>query len=191
MRIITCLLCEKEKKHYAKNLCENCYAKKQYKKFCEKKKTYQRKYHHKNKENCNRKSKEYRKNNLESIKRYDRQRYQKNKVKKLEYQKGYAQNNKKKIKIYKKRYFKENRKKINKWHREYYSENPEVKLKYKARELAYKKITKNPICCEKCGEKTEKLERHHKDYLKPLEIIWLCKNCHRIEDKNMKNGNKP
>lgn len=31
--------------------------------------------------------------------------------------------------------------------------------------------------CEKCGS-NEKLERHHTDYGKPLEVLTLCKNCH-------------
>ena len=36
------------------------------------------------------------------------------------------------------------------------------------------KITR---CCEKCGSNNN-LERHHKDYSKPLEVQVLCKNCH-------------
>jgi len=40
-------------------------------------------------------------------------------------------------------------------------------------------ITKQP--CEKCG--CEKVEAHHEDYLKPLEINWLCKKHHAEADK--------
>lgn len=29
------------------------------------------------------------------------------------------------------------------------------------------------ICSQKC-----KLESHHEDYSKPLDIVWLCKECH-------------
>lgn len=32
--------------------------------------------------------------------------------------------------------------------------------------------------CENCGS-TEKLERHHPDYSKPLEVQTLCINCHK------------
>lgn len=36
------------------------------------------------------------------------------------------------------------------------------------------KIVKSP--CAKCGEL--KVEAHHEDYAKPLEVIWLCRACH-------------
>lgn len=41
-------------------------------------------------------------------------------------------------------------------------------------------VLKKPTTCEACG-KIIKLEGHHKDYAKPLEVIWLCKLCHESE----------
>ena len=38
-------------------------------------------------------------------------------------------------------------------------------------------VIKKPEKCEEC-KKNNKLEGHHLDYLKPLEVIWLCKSCH-------------
>jgi|SRR5579863_122674 len=38
-------------------------------------------------------------------------------------------------------------------------------------------LIKKPEKCEECCE-ILKLEGHHRDYLKPLEVTWLCKNCH-------------
>ena len=34
--------------------------------------------------------------------------------------------------------------------------------------------------CEHCGasDKVERLQRHHPDYSRPLEVIWLCALCH-------------
>lgn len=33
-----------------------------------------------------------------------------------------------------------------------------------------------PKPCEKCG--AEKVEKHHQDYARPLDVVWLCRPCH-------------
>lgn len=35
-----------------------------------------------------------------------------------------------------------------------------------------------PDRCEICNIKTDKLEKHHPNYLEPLKIVWVCKKCH-------------
>ena len=37
-----------------------------------------------------------------------------------------------------------------------------------------------PANCSACF-KPARLEAHHKDYSKPLEVDWLCASCHRLE----------
>ena len=46
-------------------------------------------------------------------------------------------------------------------------------------------INKEP--CNICGKESE--EAHHKDYNKPLEVIWLCRKCH-LELHNLSINNK-
>jgi hypothetical protein len=35
-----------------------------------------------------------------------------------------------------------------------------------------------PSSCEVCGA-TDNIEGHHPDYRRALEVVWLCKSCHR------------
>lgn len=43
----------------------------------------------------------------------------------------------------------------------------------------------NPGVCFGCGCKPpeHRIEAHHHDYSKPLDIVWLCTPCHREMDK--------
>jgi hypothetical protein len=36
----------------------------------------------------------------------------------------------------------------------------------------------SPEECEQCGKLKCRLEAHHEDYSKPLEVNWLCCSCH-------------
>lgn len=38
------------------------------------------------------------------------------------------------------------------------------------------RITK-PTSCQTCG-KQKQLDGHHSDYAKPLDVMWLCRQCH-------------
>ena len=41
-----------------------------------------------------------------------------------------------------------------------------------------------PKSCENCNITTTKLEAHHCDYNKPLDLMWLCIKCHVDWHKN-------
>lgn len=62
------------------------------------------------------------------------------------------------------------------------------KLRYKqrAREIlnynVHSKKIIRPSVCTKCKRKC-RIEGHHEDYSKPLEVIWLCRSCHFEVDK--------
>jgi hypothetical protein len=56
---------------------------------------------------------------------------------------------------------------------------PLAKLKANARSYAnrYQQIGKLvPKPCEGCG--SDRVEKHHDDYTKPLQVRWFCRGCH-------------
>ncbi len=64
--------------------------------------------------------------------------------------------------------------------------NKQNPLFFKAHDIANNAVKsgkiKRKLNCEHCG--TEGLiHKHHSDYSKPLEVIWLCPKCHKKADK--------
>ena len=83
--------------------------------------------------------------------------------------------------------------------RAYYRRTREVRLAYQARwreenqekrnaqhrlQRAVKagKLTR-PNHCERCSI-PGRIDAHHTDYSKPLDVQWLCTSCHMTEHKN-------
>jgi len=55
--------------------------------------------------------------------------------------------------------------------------------------VKYGKVIK-PSNCEKCGSqvKSKNLHAHHHDYTKPIDVNWLCVQCHVNEHKDGENN---
>lgn len=68
-------------------------------------------------------------------------------------------------------------------------ENPLAKAVHKefARAVKDGRVVK-AAACEDCGRDNTRLEGHHDDYSKPLEVRWLCGSCHRLHHKAMEKG---
>jgi len=68
---------------------------------------------------------------------------------------------------------------MRKW-RETHPLSAKQRKRHNVRALArvYKKRGKLiPEPCQVCGA-TEKIEMHHEDYAKPLDVQWMCRPCH-------------
>ena len=66
------------------------------------------------------------------------------------------------------------------WEREY-NQRPDVKKRKDANQyvklaIKFGDLTR-PDTCDRCGKEC-KPEAHHEDYDKPLDVMWLCKECH-------------
>lgn len=88
------------------------------------------------------------------------------------YAKDYYEKNKEKRKEIYKRYRDKNRQKVN------------ARTKVGLWILKGKLI--KPVVCEICKRYDEKLEAHHEDYSKALDITWCCLQCHHEEDMKRK-----
>lgn len=59
-------------------------------------------------------------------------------------------------------------------------------LNHAARSFVYAAIKEGilvrPDQCSRCLKKC-RAEAHHEDYMKPLEVIWLCRSCHGKEHR--------
>lgn len=76
------------------------------------------------------------------------------------------------------RYYQNNKEKIKSARREYAKENYHKNLaREKVRRAVYSGKLTRPSNCSECGKDCMP-DAHHEDYSKPLEVIWLCRECH-------------
>ena len=62
------------------------------------------------------------------------------------------------------------------------TESPEkYKAGYMVRNAIVQGVLRKPDECSTCGEEYPPLEihAHHEDYDRPLDVIWLCRPCHK------------
>lgn len=115
---------------------------------------------------------------------YHHEYYIKNKARLARQMREYYEKNKEHILAKRKEYHENNREKENKACREYHRGNAQLWARKtaqtgQANSLVNRAVSRGDIKrkpCEVCGE--QKAEAHHDDYNKPLEVRWLCRECH-------------
>lgn len=63
-----------------------------------------------------------------------------------------------------------------------FGSSPAIDLKSRCHQSAKSAMRSRRIpikySCEFCGKTDKQLDKHHPDYGKPLEVVWLCRSCH-------------
>lgn len=113
-----------------------------------------RKYYEEHKEECNKRAKEYRKKNKEKI---------------LEKKNNWVRRNEERLKEYRRQYHED------------YKERSKAELKARTKlsnAIRDGKVLR-PNKCDRCGKKCTP-DGHHWNYAYPLNVVWLCRSCHKI-----------
>lgn len=91
-------------------------------------------------------------------------------------------------------YHENNRDRVREYHRRYRANHPEqgitvekatLLIKMLARRIlqlaVYTGMVEKPEMCSQCGKHVDKnkLHGHHTDYLRPVDVVWLCNDCHK------------
>lgn len=127
-------------------------------------------------------SKKYCEINKEKINSKRRKRYDNDeqyRQRRIDRVKQWRLNNPERLKKSVKKHYESNKEKIIANNRKYQEKYPKRKKVQKTVERALKlgKIQR-PKRCTNCNTK-KPLDAHHEDYDKPLDVIWLCRSCHK------------
>jgi len=132
-------------------------------------------------------NKQYREDHLDIYKEYEKRRYARDGEKRRAKNKEWRDVNLESVQAsnkewkeahpnYGKEYYANNKEKYAEWEK-----RRRQKRHYLANAAVYRSIQRGEIVrkpCESCGT-SKRVEAHHEDYNKPLEVIWLCLSCHK------------
>jgi len=122
----------------------------------------------------------YRQENLEKTREYERN-----------YARQWRKDNPEKQKAKDKRTKARHKEKIKEYSREYAKTYRPDPIKLAARTLLNNAVSlgklMRPDQCERC-DTSGKIQGHHHDYNKPLDVNWLCQECHTLEHKQSKTN---
>jgi len=132
---------------------------------------------------------EFYKSNLSTCKECAKAKTKENRLKRAEYYREYDKTryqNDPRVRERHRRYQKTEagRASMRKSQKKWVSNNPEKRAAHLIlnNSLRRGEITK-PDSCQDCG-RTGRIHGHHHDYTKPIDVEWLCANCHADRHKD-------
>ncbi len=190
---------------------ERCYRKKEKeakRKWKENNPDCDKKYYQEHKEEIDKKNREWKDKNKEKFREYQKNWAKTNKRKVKKSRRKYSENNKEKVDEINKKYYQrnknkpefrlKNKEKCIKWRKEnpekykilndeckkiYAKKYPE-KVKARNQSAYHIKIPEGELC-QICNKELA-VERHHQDYSQPLDVLFLCRKCHKVIHRELK-----
>lgn len=137
-----------------------------------------KKYNTENREKCREKLRKWREENPQKNTEYSQVYREKNHEKIRA--RASTKSSKEKQKVASKRWYEENKEHVRKVNAEWKRKNRKVANSHSlvAKHVKLGKLLR-PKRCQKCKTDQGKMEAHHEDYDKPLEVVWLCFKCHK------------
>lgn len=132
--------------------------------YTEKQREYHRQWYCQNRERVLRLGKEWKLKNPDKVRKHAR---------------DYYKRNKKRIRKYYKTYYWDNKKPLYEAIKEWRKNNPEIIYAYSAVQNALKHGRLKKGKCEIGKNCKGRIEAHHDDYFKPLDVRWLCRRHHK------------
>ena len=120
--------------------------------------------------------KKWRFDNLESVRKQRKEYCEQRKEQKKEYDHEYQKKNREKINAGKRAWRAKNPDKSFEYTKKSQAKHPEKRVARRKLNRAIELGTIARMPCEVCGN--SKVDAHHDDYTKPLEIRWLCRKHH-------------
>jgi hypothetical protein len=116
----------------------------------------------------------YKNRHQSAIRQYNRSYRNRNKPEIRQYNRAYRKKNREARRLSLVQWRKNNPSHVNDWRRR----NPQAYAAHQAVERAIASgILQRPGACEKCQSPVP-VHAHHEDYSKPLDVQWLCADCH-------------
>lgn len=105
------------------------------------------------------------------------------------YHRQWVKRNLKTQAAYLRKWRKNNKAKFNQQVSKWQKENREKINAYRKMRTALKNGTITRLyVCQDCNSKANRIDAHHEDYSKPLDVLWLCRQCHRNRHPSKHRG---
>lgn len=141
-------------------------------------------YREVNKDKVAEQQRKWREEHKDEKRERDRRYHEEHKEERNKRAREYRQKNKEKIREKQKDWVKRNEERLKEYHRKYHEDYKErCKAELKARTKLSNAIRDGKISrpnkCDRCGKKCTP-DGHHWNYAYPLNVVWLCRSCHKI-----------